>query len=61
MNYTNVSWHKREMFDQEAEYIRIKFFLLRKFLLPVCNIHKTQVYKQNRYSLKYEFSMEGVF
>lgn len=40
MNYTNVSWHEREMFDQEAEYVRIKFFLLRKFLLPVYNIHK---------------------
>lgn len=61
MNNTNVSWYKMEMFDQEAEYIRIKFFLLRKFLPAVCNIHNMlQVYKQ-RYLLKYTFSMEGIF
>lgn len=40
MNNINVSWYEMEMFDQDAEYVRIKFFLLRKFLLAVCNIHK---------------------
>lgn len=40
MNNTNVSCYKMEMFDQVAEYMSIKFFLLRKFLLAVCNIHK---------------------
>lgn len=29
-----------EKFDQEAEYVRIKFFLSKKFLRGVCNIHK---------------------
>lgn len=28
------------MFDQKTEYVRIKFFLLKKFLLSVRNIHK---------------------
>lgn len=41
-----------EKFDQEAEYVRIKFFLLKKFLWDVCNIHKMYYKFINR---KYTF------
>lgn len=54
-----------EMFDREAEYLRIKFFFIEEVSLG-CNgmqysWNVLQVHKQKRRLLKYKFSTEGVF